>query len=173
MGTRRGSIVPGILIHMMRHHGYNADMLDALLNKKSGMKGISGVTGDMRKLLELIAQGNEHAQLAFDIFTTRVAENICALMPSIGGLDTLVFTAGIGENVPAVREAVCRRLAFLGITLDATQNAGGPVDVRISAAGSKIDVFVVKTEEDWEIARQCFQLFQKKTGPANRPAPIL
>ena len=158
MGSRSGSIDPGILIHMMRHHGYTADMLDALLNKKSGMKGISGISGDMRQLLAAIDQGNEAAQLAFDVFTAHIAQNVAALIPAIGGLDALVFTAGIGENVPQVRAEVCRRLGFLGIELDRAKNESKPVDVEISTPQSKINVLTVKTEEDWEIARQCYAL---------------
>ena len=157
MGTRSGSIDPGVLIHLVRQHGYSAEMLDTELNKESGMKGISGISGDMREILDSAAGGNEDAQLAFDIFTGSVARHAAGLIPSLGGLDGLVFTAGIGENSPEVRHAVARKLAFLGIELDLELNQSKPIDQVISKVGSAPLVLAVRSEEDWEIARQCFQ----------------
>ena len=156
MGTRSGSVDPGVLIHLVRQHGYTAEMLDAELNKESGMKGISGISGDMREVLQAAADGNQDAQLAFDIFTGSVARHAAGLITALGGLDALVFTAGIGENSSEARDAVARKLHFLGIELDAEINQSKPIDQVISKAGASPLVLAVRSEEDWEIARQCF-----------------
>ena len=156
MGTRSGSVDPGILIHLVREHGYTADMLDAELNQHSGLKGLSGISGDMREILAAIANGDQQARLAFEIYTASVASHIAGLIPALGALDALVFTGGIGENSPEVRAAVARKLAFLGIQLDEQLNEGKPMDRVISVAASLSKVFVVRSEEDWEIARQCY-----------------
>ena len=156
MGTRSGSIDPGILIHLVRQHGYSAEMLDAELNKESGLKGISGISGDMREVLDAAASGNNDAQLAFDIFTGSVARHVAGLVTALGGLDALVFTAGIGENSPEVRDAVARKLRFMGIEIDQEVNNSKPIDQVISKTGTRPLMLAVRSEEDWEIARQCF-----------------
>ena len=156
MGTRSGSVDPGILIHLVRQYGYSADMLEAELNQDSGLKGISGISGDMRELLAAMQGGSEPARLAFDIYIASIARFVAGLIPAMGGLDALVFTAGIGENSPEVRAAVVKTLAFLGVALDEPVNQNKPMDQVISKAGTKPQVLVVRSEEDWEIARQCF-----------------
>ncbi len=156
MGTRSGSVDPGILIHLVRQHGYTADMLDAELNQYSGLKGLSGISGDMREILAGIANGDKQAKLAFEVYTTSVASHIAGLMPALGALDALVFTAGIGENSPEVRAAVVKKLTFLGIKLDQQLNESKSMDQVISVAASLPQVLVVRSEEDWEIARQCY-----------------
>lgn len=158
MGTRSGSIDPGIIIYLVRHCGYGAEDLDRLLNRESGLKGVSGVSADMREILAAIAAGNERAQLAFDVYTHRLCREIGAMTASLGGIDALVFTAGIGENCAPLREAVCERLAFLGIKLASGANERPTPDTDIAAPESRVHVLVIHTEEDWEIARECARL---------------
>jgi acetate kinase len=155
MGTRSGSIDPAIPVYLMRSRGYSADRLDRALNKESGLKGVSGLSGDMREILAAIDGGNQRAQLAFDVYAHRLVREIGGMAASLGGLDALVFTAGIGENCPPLREAVCRNLAFLGVRLDPEKNAAPLMDSDIAAADSATRVLVVHAEEDWEIACEC------------------
>ncbi|HKX00241.1 MAG TPA: acetate kinase [Bryobacteraceae bacterium] len=162
MGTRCGSIDPGIVIYLVRHCGYQADQLDRILNKESGLKGLSGLSGDMREIEAAMDAGNERAKLAFDVFVHRLCGEIGAMAASLGGLDALVFTAGIGENSARVREAACAQLAFLGIRLDKQKNARATPDADITAAGSPVRVLVIRTEEDWEIARECHRVMREK-----------
>ncbi len=153
MGTRSGSIDPGILIHLMRQRGYSADDLDRILNRESGLKGLAGGKGDMRDVIAGTERGDERARLALDVFVHRLSAGIGAMLAALGGLDALVFTGGIGENVPLVRERACLRFEFLGLRVDAAKNALGP-ERDVSAAGSAIRVLAIRTEEDWEIARE-------------------
>jgi acetate kinase len=155
MGTRSGSVDPGILIYLVRHKGYDAAELDRILNKESGLKGISGISGDMREILAATERGEARAALAFDIYVHRLCREIGGMVASLGGVDALLFTAGVGENSPPVRAAVCERLAFWNIRLDAAKNASTPQDIDIAAPESAVRVLVVHTDEDWEIARQC------------------
>ncbi|MEO0941889.1 MAG: acetate kinase [Cyanobacteria bacterium J06642_12] len=161
MGTRSGSIDPAILLHLMRTKGYDADRLDTMLNRESGLKGVSGISGDMREIGAAIANGNQRAQLAFDLYVHRLKSAIGAMVASLGGLDVLVFTAGVGEHSAMVREQVCRGLEFLGVTLDAALNSASPMDTVISAPDSAVTVLVIHTEEDWAIAKACWQLRQQ------------
>jgi acetate kinase len=158
MGTRSGSIDPGILIYLVRHKGYDAAQLDRLLNRESGLKGISGISGDMREILAAIERGEARARLAFDMYVHRLCREIGGMVASLGGLDALLFTAGIGENCPPLRTAVCRQLSFWNIRLDEAKNARTPEDADIAAPGSAVRVLVVHTDEDWEIARECERL---------------
>ena len=118
MGTRSGSVDPGILIFLMREHGFDADQIDDMLNRKSGLLGISGLSGDMRDILAGIHRGNERAKLAFDLYVHRLRTAIGGMAAVLEGLDVLVFTAGVGENSPEVRAATCKGLEFLGVTVD-------------------------------------------------------
>ena len=122
MGTRCGSIDPAILLHLMDEYGYDKEQLNQLLNKESGLLGVSQVSADVRSIISAIANGNHQAQLALDIFVHRVQSVIGSMIPSLGGLDVLVFTAGIGENSPLVREQVCAGFSFLNLQLDLEQN---------------------------------------------------
>ena len=158
MGTRSGSIDPGILMYLMRHCGYGADDLDRLLNRESGLKGISGLSGDMRQIVAAIDAGNARARLAFDIYVHRLCREVGGMAASLGGLDALIFTAGIGENCPPLRAEACERLAFMGIKLGAAANKRPERDSDIAAPESRVRVLVIHTEEDWEIARQCARL---------------
>jgi acetate kinase len=162
MGTRSGSIDPGIIIYLLRHAGYSADQLDDILNKHSGLRGVSGISDDMRDIQEAIAAGNERAKLAFDMYAHRLCREIGGMLVTLGGLDVLVFTGGIGENSGPIREAACNQLAFLGLKLDTAKNAGSPVDENIAVPESAIPVLVIHAEEDWEIACECYRLAGKE-----------
>lgn len=156
MGTRSGSVDPGILIHLMRQ-GYSADELDTMLNKDSGLKGISGVSHDMREVSDAIVKGNERAKLAQDIYLHRLKACIGSMVMSLGGIDAIVFTAGVGEHAADIRAAACEGMAFLGLALDLEKNVQSPVDEDIAMAESKVSVLVIHTQEDWAIAQQCYQ----------------
>ncbi|HLI05635.1 MAG TPA: acetate kinase [Ktedonobacteraceae bacterium] len=162
MGTRSGSVDPGILIYLLREHGYSADQLDQMLNKQSGLLGISGSSSDMREILASRKAGDERAKLAFDMFVYRLRFYIGAMLATLGGLDALIFTAGIGEHSPEVRSAACEHFAFMGLELDEQKNAQSPVDQDIATAASTVRVLVIHTEEDWEIARECWRLAQEE-----------
>jgi acetate kinase len=158
MGTRAGSIDPGILIHLMRTEKAGAKELDEMLNRHSGLLGISGVSSDMRDVLESAAKGNDRAKLAVDIFVHRLQAGIAAMAASLNGVDALVFTAGIGENAPSIRRDTCHKLSFLGVQLDHAKNSSAKPDAEISISQSEVRVFVIRAQEDWSIARECVRL---------------
>ena len=160
MGSRSGAIDPGIIIHLLRRSDLTSEKLDKILNRNSGLKGISGVSSDMRQIGEAITQGNERAQLALDIYIHRLRAGIGAMLASLGGLDALIFTAGVGENSAVVRAAACEAFGFLGLKLDGEKNQHSPVDEDIAAVDSAARVLVIHTQEDWEIARECWKLSQ-------------
>jgi len=159
MGSRSGAIDPGIIIHLLRRSDLTAEKLDKILNRNSGLKGISGVSSDMRQIGEAITQGNERSQLALDIYIHRLRAGIGAMLASLGGLDALIFTAGVGENSAVVRAAACEAFGFLGLKLDGEKNQHSPVDEDIAAVDSAARVLVIHTQEDWEIARECWKLY--------------
>jgi acetate kinase len=158
MGTRCGSIDPGIVTYLMRVENAGYYELDSALNRRSGLLGISGVSSDMRDVLDAMCKGKERAKLAFDIFVHRLVVEIGAMAASLGGLDLLVFTAGIGENSPEVRAAACSKLAFLGLSLDDRKSLNAKPDAEISAPESKVQILVIRAQEDWAIARECARL---------------
>lgn len=164
MGTRSGAVDPGILIHLMRQ-GYSADQLDHMLNKDSGLKGISGISHDLRDIGQAIAQGNSRATLAQDLYLHRLKACIGSMLMSLGGLDALVFTAGIGEHAAPIRAGVCEAMAFLGVQLDEDKNDASPVDQDIAADESTLRVLVVRTQEDWAIAQDCWTLWHQLSDP--------
>jgi len=168
MGTRSGSIDPSILVYLIRHEGYSADRMDEILNRKSGLAGVSGISGDMREILEAIEKGNQRgnqrARLAYDIYAHRLTREIGAMLAVLGGVDALVFTGGIGENCAPLRAAVCGQLAFLGLKLDPAKNARPELDQNIAADGSSVQVLVIRADEDSEIARECQRL--RSTPPS-------
>ena len=146
----------------MRDQKLSGEQLDDLLNKKSGLLGISGISSDMREIVAAIKQGNRRAKLAFDIFVHRLRIGIGAMAASMGGLDALVFTAGIGENSAEVRAAACAGLEFLGVQLDPAKNLTSRGDEEISVSASRVRVVVLKAQEDWAIAKECWKFL---TGP--------
>jgi acetate kinase len=158
MGTRSGSVDPGILIHLMRKENAGPKDLDETLNRRSGLLGISGVSSDMRDVLEAAGKNNDRAKLAVDIFVHRLQAGIAAMAASLGGLDVIVFTAGIGENAAAVRLATCAKLGFLGVQLDEEKNSSVKPDAEISTLKSAVRVLVIHAQEDWSIARECLRL---------------
>jgi acetate kinase len=158
MGTRSGSVDPAILTYLMRQGSLTAEQLDDLLNTKSGLLGISGISADMRQIVAEMNNANPRAKLAFEIFVHRLQTGIGAMIAALGGIDALVFTAGIGENSREVRAAACANFGFLGLTLDPAKNAQSPVDQEISPSDSAVRVFIVRAQEDWAIARDCWRL---------------
>ncbi|WP_026082322.1 acetate kinase [Mastigocladopsis repens] len=161
MGTRSGAVDPGILIHLMRQSDYSVEKLDHVLNRASGLRGISDVSNDMRQIREAISQGNSRAQLAWDIYVHRLRSYMGAMLATLGGLDALVFTAGVGENNPDIRAAACEAFGFLELKLDPEKNAHQPVDVDIATPDSAVRVLVIHTEEDWEIACECWRVLKQ------------
>jgi acetate kinase len=148
MGTRCGALDPGVVLHLNRACGMGADAIERMLYQECGLKGVSGISNDMRTLL---ASDDPRARHAIDLFVWRIARELGALAAVQGGLDGLVFTAGIGERSAEIRERVCEKAAWLGIGLDHVANrAGGP---RISAAGSRVAVYAIPTDEEQMIAR--------------------
>ena len=161
MGSRSGSVDPGILIHLLRHEQYTADQLDEVLNHQSGLKGISGLSADMRQVAEAAAHGHDRATLALALYVYRLRASIGALLANLGGLDALVFTAGVGENSAMVRAATCDSLKFLGITLDSEKNQQVTGDADLATPDSAIRVVVVHTQEDWAIAQEVWRVIQE------------
>ncbi|MEG4274745.1 MULTISPECIES: acetate kinase [unclassified Microcoleus] len=158
MGSRSGSIDPGILIHLLKQSDFTAEKIDSILNRNSGLKGISGVSSDLRQIGDAIARGNQRAQLALDIYIHRLRAGIGAMLASLGGLDALIFTAGVGENSAVVRAAACEAFGFIGLKLDEDKNQQSPIDRDIAAVDSAVRILVIHTQEDWEIVRECWKL---------------
>jgi acetate kinase len=148
MGTRCGSIDPGVLLYLMDQRGMDARALEKLIYNQSGLLGVSGISSDMRTLLTSDAP---RAKLAVALYLYRVGRELGSLAAALGGLDAIVFTAGIGENAAVLRERVCRDAAWLGVELDAPANAGG--GPRIATAASRVSAWVVPTNEEVMIAR--------------------
>jgi acetate kinase len=159
MGTRGGSVDPGILVHLLRS-GTSAEDLDNILNRQSGLLGVSGLSSDMRDIVEAMRNGKQRAKLAFDIFIHRLCAYIAAMAASLHGLDVLVFTGGIGENSAEVRAAACSRLGFLGISIDEEKNAATKPDTEISSPDSRVRILVIPAQEDWSIAQTCVTLLR-------------
>ncbi|MBD2109440.1 acetate kinase [Nodosilinea sp. FACHB-13] len=159
MGSRSGSVDPGILIYLMRQEGYTADQLDQLLNKESGLKGLSGRSNDMRAVAEAMEQGDAQAKLAIEVFTHRLRREMGAMIASLGGLDGVVFTAGMGENSPPLWQQACEPFEFLGLRLKPDLSRTKD-DQDIAAADSAVRVLVVHTQEEWAIAQACHDLLQ-------------
>lgn len=151
MGTRSGDIDPGAILYLLRAGKSETD-LDELFNRRSGLLGISGLSGDMREVEKAAAAGDDRAALALDVFAYRVAKYIGSYAAALGGLDGLAFTAGIGEHSAIVRERVCARLGFMGIEIDDTANRAPRTDERC-ISGGPVPVFVIPTNEELQIAR--------------------
>ena len=173
MGTRSGSVDPGVLTYLMRRRHFLDEQLDDVLNKKSGLLGISGISSDMREVLAASKNGKEaermaRAKLALDMYVHRLRSGIGAMVAVLGGVDALVFTAGVGENSGEVRAAVCDNLAFLGVRLDQEKNGRSPLDrdkdKDISARDAAVRVLVIHAQEDWMIARACWNLVQGRVS---------
>ena len=162
MGTRSGSIDPSVISFLIEEQGYNINQIDELLNKKSGILGISGVSSDFRDVLEESQNGNERAKLALDIFHYKVRAQIAAYAGIMGGVDVIVFTAGIGENSSLTRRESLRGLEFLGFEIDDSRNSIRGEIQEISTADSKIKVYEIPTNEELMIARDTLKLVSNK-----------
>jgi len=155
MGTRAGSIDPGVILYLMNERGMDARSIEKLLYTQSGLLGVSGISSDMRALQ---SSDDPRAKLAIDLFCYRIRRELGSLAAALGGLDAVVFTAGIGENAAAVRERVCRDAAWLGVQLDPSANLdGGP---RLSTPGSSTSAWVIATNEELMIARHTRRLMR-------------
>lgn len=158
MGTRSGDLDPAALLHLARTAGYTIDDLDVLLNTRSGLKGLTG-HADMRDILQGLETGDETAQLAFDVYVHRLRAYLGAYLVQLGGVDVIAFTAGVGENAVRVRVEALATLGFLGVEVDPERNASPERGTRrISSDASTVEVLVVPTDEELEIARQTYSL---------------
>jgi acetate kinase len=142
----------------MREKKLDGKALDEILNFKSGLLGISGVSADMREIIAAMQSGNQRAQLAFDIFLHRLRAGIGSMLASLNGADAIIFTGGIGENSPEVRAETCKHFSFLELALDTTKNSAKPVDTDIASPESAVRILVIRAQEDWAIARECWKL---------------
>jgi acetate kinase len=157
MGTRCGALDPGVILYLMDEYKMDARAIERLIYSESGLLGLSGISSDMRTLL---ASAEPSARLAIDVYVYRIRRELGSLAAALGGLDAVVFTGGIGENAPAIREQVCQAAAWLGVELDAAANArGGP---RISAPGSRVRAWVVPANEELVIARHTQSVLGRK-----------
>ncbi|MEK7153262.1 MAG: acetate/propionate family kinase, partial [Patescibacteria group bacterium] len=162
MSTRSGDLDPGLALYLAQTQGYDAERFNHMINFESGLLGISETTADMKKLLKIETK-DERAKEAVDIFCYRVKKSIGGLAAALGGLNTLVFTGGMGENAPKIRARICEDLEFLGVTVDAVRNQE---DARlISADGGQVGVHVIHTDESITIAHETARLIdeQRKT----------
>ncbi|QAA33244.1 acetate/propionate family kinase [Clostridium manihotivorum] len=161
MGTRSGDLDPAVVTFIMEELGYTVEQTNELLNKKSGVFGISGVSSDFRDIETAAENGNARAQLALEIFRYRVKKYIGSYAAAMGGLDVVVFTAGVGENDPFTREACCKGLEFLGIEIDTAKNNVRGKIAEISKENSRVKVFVIPTDEEMMIAKDTLELVRK------------
>lgn len=158
MGTRSGDIDPSVVFHLISQLGYSPEQVSALLNKQSGMLGLTGLS-DMRDITKALEAGDANARLAYDLYAYRIKKYIGAYVAVLNGLDALIFTAGVGENDALVRQVVCQELDYLGIQLDEEKNAQRAKGIReISPENARVKVLLVPTNEELEIARQCVAL---------------
>lgn len=158
MGTRSGILDPAVVLFLMENENLSSKEMNTVLNKKSGLAGVSGVSSDMRDVTQAAKEGNERAKLALDIFAYRVKSYIGQYAAVMNGVDAIVFTAGIGENDIATRFACASGLEYLGVSVDAEKNNVRGGEVEISADGSKVKVFVIATNEELAIARETARL---------------
>jgi acetate kinase len=158
MGTRSGDIDPSVIFHLMEHSGYTLDQLSTLVNKQSGLLGVGG-SSDMRDIRKLVSEGNAAAILALKLYAYRIKKFIGTYTAVLNGIDAIIFTAGVGENDSNMREAVCTELDYLGIELDPAQNIAYKGELKeINSASSKVKILVIPTNEEYEIAHQCYGL---------------
>ncbi len=154
MGTRSGSVDPGLLLYVLERKGVSPEQLDRVLNHESGLLGVSEVSSDMRAVLAAAGEGRASARLAVDVYVHRIRQTVGAMTATLGGIDALVFTAGVGENAAAVREQVCRGLECLGLELDAVANTRCRPDANVARLASRGHILVIGTREDVMIVRE-------------------
>ena len=157
MGTRSGTVDPGMLVYLLRHKRLDANELDHALNYESGLLGVSGVSSDMRQVLSELA-GNPAARLAVEVYVHRIRQTVGTMAATLGGVDALVFTAGVGEHAPEIRKRVCENLNYLGLGLDRTANETCKPDADVAMPASAARILVIATREDLTIMRETRQL---------------
>ena len=158
MGSRSGDLDPSIVTYLMQKEGFSVDDMEYILNKQSGLYGMSGISVDMRDIEAEALSGGRHAKLAMDVFHYQVAQYIAKCAVAMGGIDVITFTAGIGERAPISRKAICDYLKFFGVKIDEKKNETRKEEVEISAPDSKIRVFAIPTNEELMIARETLKL---------------
>jgi acetate kinase len=157
MGTRSGTVDPGLLVYLLRHKGLDINELDHALNYESGLLGVSGVSSDMRHILSELPH-NPDARLAVDVYVHRIRQTVGAMAATLGGVDAVVFTAGIGEHAPEIRKRVCEKLTYLGLELDRTANETCTPDADVAMPASAGRILVIATREDVTIMRETRKL---------------
>lgn len=162
MGTRVGDVDPGALIYLMQQYNLDAEGLQKMIQKQSGVLGVSGISSDMRDIEDAIARGDERAKLAMDMYEYRILKYIGAYAAVLGGVDVIVFTGGVGENQISTREKICKQLAFMGVTFDAEANKTRGKEIEISGKDSKVHVVVIPTDEEMMIARDTDSIVRNK-----------
>ncbi len=160
MGTRCGDIDPAIIPFLMEKEGFNPGEIEHLMNRQSGILGVSGISSDFRDVEDAMAAGHERAQLAWDIFIHAAQKYIGAYVATLNGLDALIFTAGLGENSGPAREAICNNLDYLGIKIDTEENQVRGVEKEVTAAASRVRIFIIPTNEELMIARDTMAIVQ-------------
>ena len=163
MGTRSGTVDPGMLVHLLRHKKLNVNALDKALNCESGLLGVSGTSSDLRQVLSQLPH-NPDARLAVDVYVHRIVQTIGAMAATLGGIDALVFTAGVGERAVEIRKSVCEKLGYLGLELDRTANETCKPDADIATRASTARILVIATREDLTIMRETRRLVGSSTG---------
>ena len=161
MGSRCGGVDPSAITYIQAKEGLTPAETDQMMNKKSGLLGVSGVSSDMRDVEKAAAEGNERAQLAIDILEYQVTKYLGAFIAALGGVDAICFTAGVGENGPAFRAHLCENLAYMGIKVDYDANNCRGKEVKISTPDSKVEVYVIPTNEELMIARDTKAIVEK------------
>ena len=167
MATRSGTIDPGILIYLLRHKGLDVNALDQALNYESGLLGISGTSSDLRQLLSELPH-NRDARLAVDVYVHRIVQTVGAMAATLGGIDALVFTAGVGEGSSEIRKRVCEKLKYLGLELDPAANETCKPDADIGTPASKARILIIATREDLTIMRETRRLVASSTTQHSR-----
>lgn len=162
MGTRVGDVDPGALVYLMKCEGLDADGLMNLINKRSGVAGVSCISSDMRDIENAIAEGNDRARLALDMYEYRILKYIGSYIAALGGVDVIVFTGGVGENQTVTRERICKQLAYMGVTFNAEANKVRGKEIEISGSDSKVRVVCIPTDEELMIARDTAAIVEGK-----------
>ena len=162
MGTRCGDIDPTCIEYIANKEHMDLEQVMEVVNKKSGVLGISGVSSDFRDIEQAAKEGNKRAQLALDTYKHTLLKFIGSYVAVLGGVDTIVFTAGLGENDPSIRKSICENLKFLGITVDDEKNNTHGEEVKISTDDSNVDVYVIPTNEELAICRDTVDIVTKK-----------
>ena len=160
MGTRSGTVDPGMLVYLLRHKRLDANELDHALNYESGLLGVSGISSDMRQVLAAVPQQVD-ARLAVDVYVHRIRQTVGAMAATLGGVDALVFTAGVGEHAAVIREQVCNNLGYLGLALDRTANDVCQPDADIALPASPGRILVMAPREDVTIVRETRRLLSR------------